>query len=339
MQGFISMFAKTLVTGFFLVGCSQLIAKPAHLPDQARPAQAGMGPNVLEITAKGLVLEGPGEVASGWTTIRLNNASGMLHFAVLERLPEDGEGNQITVADAQREVAPVFQNFMDSFNGEPLSAPDAGFELPPWFGDIVFLSGPGLVAAGRSAETTLYLEPGTYMLECYVKTNGRFHSFNPDFDPANPDPADYGMVMELTVTDKVARAREPEATIDITVSSTDGIQVADDIRPGKHTVGVFFEDQMLYEHFLGHDVHLARLHEDTDLFELSQYMNWTLADGLETPAPVEFLGGTHEMPAGGTAYFEVLLTPGTYAWIAEVPFALERNMLKVFTVGPEAAAH
>jgi hypothetical protein len=333
MHQFMSVLAKTLVAGFFLVGCSQLIAQPAHLPDQAR-----IGPNVLEITAKHHSLEGPGEVASGWTTIRLNNASGLVHFAVLERLPIDSNGNQITVEDTQREVAPVFQNFMDSFNGVPLSAPDAGFALPPWFGDIVFLGGPGFIAPGRTAETTVYLEPGTYMLECYVKTNGRFHSFNPDFDPANPDPADYGMVMELTVTEKVARAKEPKATIEITVSSTSGIEVADDIRPGKHTVGVFFAEQILYEHFLGHDVHLARLDADTDLFALSEYMNWTLPEGLETPAPVAFLGGTHEMPAGRTAYFDVLLTPGTYVWIAEVPFALERNMLKTFTVGPEATA-
>ena len=330
MQRSSHLLSSLFLASIYLGGFNAQIAQAGNLPDTVTG-----GPNVVDITATHLSLEGDHEVASGWTTIRLNNASGMLHFAVLQRLPKDSEGNQIDVLDMQREVAPVFQNLMDSFNGAPLSAPDAGSDLPDWFGDIVFLSGPGFISPGLAAETTLFLEPGTYMLECYVKTDGRFHSFNPAFDPADPDPADFGMVMELTVRDQRSEANKPEASIDISISSTDGIQVTDDIRPGKHTVGVFFEDQAQYEHFLGHDVHLARLNGQTSVGQLSDYMNWTLPDGLETPTPVAFLGGTHEMPAGETAYFDVLLKPGTYAWIAEVPSALERNMLKIFTVAPE----
>ena len=63
-------------------------------------------------------------------------------------------------------------------------------------------------------------------------------------------------------------------------------------------------------------------------------MDWTQPTGLETPAPAEFLGGTHEMPAGGRAYFTVRLEPGRYAWIAEVPSPVEKGMLKTFTVPP-----
>jgi hypothetical protein len=105
---------------------------------------------------------------------------------------------------------------------------------------------------------------------------------------------------------------------------------------GYHTVAVDFIDQIVHENFVGHDVHLVRLDEDTDLEALERWMNWTLPEGLETPAPAVFLGGVNEMPAGSTGYLAVSFEPGTYAWVAEVPGASGKNMLVPFTV-PEAA--
>jgi hypothetical protein len=64
-------------------------------------------------------------------------------------------------------------------------------------------------------------------------------------------------------------------------------------------------------------------------------MDWTRPDGLETPAPVTFVGGLNEMAAGATGYFTVTLEPGRYALLAEVTNPGEKGMLKTFTV-PEA---
>jgi hypothetical protein len=251
----------------------------------------------------------------------------MIHFAVLQRLPEG-----IALKDQQEQVAPVFQKGMDLLNaGETDAAMEKFGELPEWFGQIVFMSGPGLTSAGQTAETSVYLEPGTYLLECYVKTNGVFHSYN-------PLPSAYGMVHELTVTEESSNAAEPSATLTITLSSARGVEVQGDLTPGEHTVAVYFEDQQIHEHFLGHDVHLVRLESDTDIEELAIWMDWTQPTGLETPAPAEFLGGTNEMPAGGTAYFTVRLEPGRYAWIAEVPGPAEKGMLKIFTVPPNGGS-
>lgn len=295
----------------------------AASPGAERQQSPSTSTNVVDITGIGLDLLGPSEIPSGWTTFRLHNASEMLHFAVLERMPEG-----IGVAEQQAEVAPVFQEGMDLLNAGEVDAALAKFgELPAWFGDIVFMSGPGFVAPGRTAQTTVYLEPGTYMLECYVKTNGVFHSYN-------PSPDEYGMVLELTATEEASAAAAPEPTLNITVSSERGFEVDDDVAPGNHTIAVYFEDQMAHEHFLGHDVHLVRLQENTDLEELATWMDWTQSGGLETPAPVEFIGGTHEMPAGETAYFTAVLYPGRYAWIAEVPDPAGKGMLKTFTVPP-----
>lgn len=285
-------------------------------------------PGLVEITARGLTLEGPDEIPSGWTTLRLANESGMIHFAALQKVP-DGIG----IEDQQAEVAPVFQEGMDLLNAGDVDAALAAFgKLPAWFFEVVFLGGPGLTSAGESAETTVHLEPGTYLLECYVKTNGTFHSFN-------DDPETYGMVMEITVTEEDSRARAPRPTIDLAISSGEdlysgGITGDDPVRPGRHTVAVHFEDQAVHEHFLGHDVHLARLGPDADLAELATWMNWTGPTGLDTPEPagVEFLGGIHEMPAGETGYFDVLLTPGCYAWVAEVPDPAGKGMLRTFSV-------
>ncbi len=278
-------------------------------------------PNVIDVTARGLVFDAPAETPSGWTTIRLKNESGLAHFALVQRPPSG-----IGIKDHQEEVAPVFQAGMDLLNaGKPDAAMQKFGELPEWFSQIVFLSGPGLTTAGQTSQTTVYLEPGTYLLECYVKTNGVFHSYN-------PSPSAYGMVHELTVTEERSTAPEPVATLEITLSSERGIEVQGDAVAGEQTIAVHFEDQKAHENFLGHDVHLARLNDDTDIQQLATWMDWTQPTGLETPAPAEFLGGTHEMPAGGTAYFTVRLEPGRYAWIAEVPSPDGKGMLKTFTV-------
>jgi hypothetical protein len=158
-----------------------------------------------------------------------------------------------------------------------------------------------------------------------VKTDGIFHSYN-------PDPSVYGMVREFKVTEQASGAPEPSPTIRITLSSDRGIEVDGDPLPGEHTVGVLFEDQTTHENFAGHDVHLMRLTVDTDLDRVARWMDWSQPMGLETPAPAEFVGGTNELPAGGTAYFNVRLEPGRYAWVAEVSRPAEKGMLRVFTV-------
>lgn len=317
---FTAVLAVAIAVAFGSSGCSGRDDTPEHPVDEPAVDE----PTVVEITALGLTFEAPDEIPSGWTTFQFNNESGMIHFAILQRLP-DGMG----LVEQQEQVAPPFQQGMDLLNAGESDAAMAKFgELPEWFGQIVFMSGPGFTSTGQTAETTVYVEPGTYLLECYVKSNGIFHSYN-------PSPSVYGMVHELSVTEDSSGLPEPDATLRITLSSERGIEVEGDPLPGDHTVAVHFEDQQIHENFLGQDVHLVRLEDDTDIDALAVWMDWRQPTGLETPAPATFLGGTHEMPAGGTAYFNVDLAPGRYAWIAEVPRSAEKNMLKLFTVPPD----
>ena len=281
-------------------------------------------PGVVDVIARGMTLVAPDEIPSGWTTFRFRNETPMIHFAVVERLP-DGQG----IESQQAEVAPVFQDGLDLLSAGEVDAALRRFgDLPAWFGEIVFLGGPGLTSPGRTSQATVFLEPGTYLLECYVKTNGVFHSYN-------PDPSINGMVHEFTVTDESSEAVEPSSTIQIEISTAGGIEVEGKLVPGEHTVAVRFVDQTVHENFVEHDIHLVRITDDLDIAELERWMDWRQPMGLQTPAPAVFLGGSNEMPAGTTGYFTVVLESGDYAWVSEVPGSSDKGMLKLFSIGPE----
>jgi len=308
-----------LFTILTLFGCSQRSDQTHTAEAQEIQEAISDSPGLVQVKAVGLTLEAPDEIPSGWTTFRLSNETDMVHFGYIYRVPE-GKG-----VEDHKQLAAIFQNFMDDFNEKPRSAPDAGVEIPEWFSKVVINGGPGLISPRKIAETTVFVEPGTYLMECYVKTDGILHSYN-------PAPDGYGMVHEFTVTEENNGVQAPMPTINISVSAETGLNVSGDITVGSHVVGVNFLDQKVHENFAGHDVHLVRLSEGTDLDEVEAWMDWTKPTGLQTPAPADFLGGTHEMPEGGTAYFHVDLKPGSYAWISEVPNAEEKGLLVPFEV-------
>ncbi len=301
-----------VMLGIGICGCA---------PEAPQVAVSGGETNVVEIVARGLKFEAPATAPAGWTTFRFRNESPMVHFALVQKLPEG-----IELADQQEQVAPVFQEGMNLLNaGNSDEAMQAFGRLPAWFHEVEMFGGPGLVSGGGVAETTVYLEPGTYLIECYVKTGGVFHSFN-------PAPGMLGMVAQLEVSDEITPAMPPIPTLEVRLSSEAGIELRGVPTAGKHVVKVHFADQKAHENFVGHDLHLARLSAQTDLDRLQTWMDWSEKTGLETPAPVQFLGGTNELPAGGDAYVQVVFQPGEYLWIAEVPGAAAKNMALEFTV-------
>ena len=162
-------------------------------------------------------------------------------------------------------------------------------------------------------------------MECYVKTGGVFHGYN-------PDPDVYGMVHEFKVTDEASGASEPIATVQVDISSTNGIQIEGEMVSGAQTVAVRFSDQIVHENFVGHDIQVVRISDELNLGDLQEWMDWTRAAGLQTPAPAQFLGGLNEMPAGSTGYFNVILEPGRYALISEVPNTASKGLFKEFVV-------
>ncbi len=286
------------------------------------PCTAGSGPaHYFDVVARGLEFDAPAATRPGWNTVRFRNEAGMVHFALIERLP-DGIG----LRQQQDEVAPVFQQGMDLLAAGDADAAQAAFGgLPAWFSEVIFLGGPGLTGPGGFAAVTMYLQPGNYLLECYVKTAGVFHSYN-------PDPGGDGMVRAFTVAGDEVSAPEPSPNLTISISGDRGFEISGDAVTGDNTIRISFDDQQLYGNFVGHDLHLVRLEADTELPQLERWMDWTRVDGLQTPAPARFIGGVNEMPAGSVAYLHVSLDPGRYAWIAEVPDPAGKGMMRVFDV-------
>lgn len=303
------------------------------------------GPNLVEVTTfhdhdanEHQFRVSEEEVPSGWTTFRLNNRTHYDHFYLLYKVPEAAieaaEAADQTVLDHwhQSVTVPFQQEWNPYINGEIEFGDFVGnlFEAvlssAPWFVEAGTMGGPGITAAGQSSETTVFLSPGTYVAECYVKDeNQEFHSYN-------------GMLDVIKVTDNSSGEKEPRTTMDVTISQS-GIDFEESVRPGMHNVAIHFEEQPTggYGHLLGHNVQLVRLEDGYDqalLDELGAWMDWTTEEGLVDRAPTgaTFLGGSMEMAGGKKAYYHVNLKPGNYAWIAEVPDPAAKNMLKTFKV-------
>jgi len=274
--------------------------------------------NVVEIITNNMDFQMPDTIKSGWNTFLYKNLSTQTHFFLIDKYP-DGK----TLEDAKTLVVPHFENGMKLINEGKSEEGFAEFgKLPSWFSDVKFLGGSGLISPGLTAETMINLEPGYYLIECYVKmSDGVFHNA-------------MGMLEELVVLDINSGNKVLEATVNIDISSTEGIVFKDSILSGNHIFLVNYKDQIVHENFVGHDINLVKLDNNAKLEVLEKWMNWADPKGLIDPAPAGFifLGGLNDMPAGNKGYFTAMLEPGNYALISEVPDALSKNMLKTFKV-------
>ncbi|HUG13101.1 MAG TPA: hypothetical protein VMM36_18945 [Opitutaceae bacterium] len=271
----------------------------AHASHTPKFPPAGLG--TVDIVARDYMFEMPARIPSGWTEFRLFNAGMAPHFALISLLPEGR-----TLADYGRDIGAAFGHALKAIAEDKGDRARAyailGEQIAPWFAEVKQMGGPGFIEPGGLAITTAKLVPGTYVVECYIKTDdGRFH-------------ADLGMVRTLVVTQEDSGADEPLADARITLSNGK-IEVAGGIARGKQIVAVDFDEHP--EAGLGNDVHLVRLEKDGDLDAAIRWVDWMNLDGLTHHTPARFLGGTQEMPIGSTAYLTIDFEPGDYAWIAE----------------------
>ena len=286
-------------------------SEPEVVEDGGDLAPATEAP--VEVVARDYAFAAPDSIPSGWTTFRMVNEGNEPHFFLLSRLP-DGK----SIEDYGREVGAAFDSVWSALESGSISKAEAGAMLgrllPAWYADVQLMGGVGLLAPGRTAETTARLVPGSYVMECYVKTgDGRFHS-------------ELGMVLPITVSTEASEGEAPMSDLDITLSNA-AMVVEGQPTAGEHTVAVHFREHP--EAGLGNDVHLVRLEDGASAEEIVSWMDWMNLDGLRAPAPAPFLGGTQEMPVGETAYFQAILEPGRHAWISET--AAER-LVQEFSV-------
>lgn len=284
-------------------------------------AQAPSEPPIVQLRALGMNFEGPSQIPAGWTTFRFSNVSGMTHFAIID-VPPQG----ITAREMNDSLMAPFQEAMDAMNDEDNEALNAAFaKFPAWVADLGRAGGPGLLSPGLTGQTTVYLQPGHYVIECYVKSDGVFHS-------TSPGEGKLGMVMDLTVTEVENGASEPVPDATLALRNTGIELVSGEISAGTNTLRVDFLEQQALPSFVGNDVHLIRVNGPEAISEANDWMDWRTKTGLQDPAPVQFLGGINDLPAGKHGYFTVELEAGDYAFVAEMPDPLAAGFVLPFSV-------
>jgi len=288
----------------------------------SEPEQTEVSPsNILVLQVEGLSFTGPDTIKSGWTTIRVVNEGGMTHHALVYRLPE---GITAEMVD-EMVVEPIQASLSAAIAGDFERAAEISASMPAWVADLEWLGGPGMMSDGVTGEATMYLEPGNYIVECYVKTNGVQHNYN-------PVPGEFGMVFPLTVLPEDGGMAEPDANVTLTLTN-EGYEITDGaFINGYNTVRANFEEQRSYNDFVGHDAHVFRIEDDTDVDAAAAWPDFFPLDGQQTPAPARFVGGIHDMPQGVTGYFKLNLEPGDYGITAEIPDAMQSGFFHKFTI-------
>jgi len=290
-----------------LVACQPSRPDPAEEPETTGTAEAATAgasdAHVVEVTSTDYAFTAPPSVPSGWTTWRMTNEGEQTHFLLLWRLPEDRN-----FGDFASDISQPFNELYAEYRAGDLEQEEffeeLGAALPDWFGSLERRGGPGFTAPGRISQTTVQLEPGEYVMECYVRA--------PDEEGVKFHNA-LGMLRPLVVTEEGSGASPPEADLEITLLNYE-LAVEGEPGRGEQTVRVHVTEEP-EGGLLGHNVQLVRLDGDTTVEEVAAWMDWV--DALQPPAPAEFIGGAEQMQAGLTSYFTVDLEPGRYAWISE----------------------
>lgn len=267
-------------------------------------------------------------LSSGWTTFEYTNLTDEVHFFQIYKYP----GNQ-TVEDTKTEVMPSFE--------EAVELAQSGVEFPDFMTPLFALDpdilewvlgqteygGIGIVSPGETAVTTIDLPAANYFIECYMK--------DPDKTLHAAAANDHKGLAGFSVTEAANDLEPPRSTVTVNISTSDGIEWDDRIRPGKNIFEVQYNNPLGPVEFVYFpDVQLVKLLEGYKIEELNEWLALFSLNGLVTPAPdnMIFMGGSQNMPAGSTAYFEAKLKPGNYAFFSEVPMPQGKGMLKEFTV-------
>jgi hypothetical protein len=285
---------------------SQLIGKQGHYK--------------VTVKATDYAFMAPNEIHSGWITFVLNNEeANNTHELSIGRIP-DGVSYQEYLDEYVGAWETVLKEFQDGkFESSEIHS-RVDELLPEWSDEVKYLSSRGLVSPGRSAEKTIYMEPGKYTLDCWAKTSDGFIHLS------------RGMTRPITVTEESANSSEPAPESNITLHQNE-IEVNWSASLGRHTFALNLDE--------GNDgrpvhrnIHLIKLNKDTNLQAVNTWLDWYRIGGLRTPAPVDFLGGVSTYYAdaeAGPAYFSVDIDkPGQYAWIVQVEEG--KQLWKKFTV-------
>ena len=278
---------------------------------------------VVEVVAYDYAFAAPEEVPSGWITFELNNERAHeIHEISIARIPEG-----ISYEKYLNEYVGAWEILLQNFQDGEIERSELGARaqelLPEWEREnsVEYINARGLLSAGRTGSKTIYLEPGNYAMDCWVKNeDGVIH-------------ISAGMTRPLTVTEESSNSPEPTPEASVTLFE-DAIAVENwEPQTGHHQFAMYMVSDEDGNGF-HNNVHLIRVEEGTDLHEVNKWMDWYSIGGLRAPAPADFLGGssTYDTELGeDAAYFSLTITePGEYAWIVHT--RPDNTLWKIFSI-------
>ncbi len=275
------------VMGLLLVGSG---CRATDVMSASRPAvSAAPPPRVVEWEARDYSYEAPDTLPSGWVTIQMRNHGPEPHHGQLLRL-NDG-------------VTP--QAFSQALQQEGESA----IRL------TTLVGGPAVVDAHRTAEVTVNLKPGAYVIACFVPS--------PDGVPHLAK----GMLKAIDVTAADPSTAGPPASQGKLTMRDFSFEMPDALPIGRTTYEVSNVGVQ------PHELVVVRIAEGRTVDDV---IAWYRAPS--GPPPFEAVGGINALSNGETGYMTLDLEPGAYAAVCVVPETVSRvphlhlGMVKAFAV-------
>jgi hypothetical protein len=240
-------------------------------------ADAAAKSRVVTVHAKEFAFDIPKSIPAGPTTFRLVNDGKESHHLSIIKL-EQGK----TIADF----------------GEALK----GGAPPEW---AVAYGGPNAAVPGQTIAATIDMEPGNYVVVCFIPSPGE-----------QAPHAMKGMIAPLTVTaGGVAQAgaaaaesmEDPKPDLHLVMKEY-GYQFSKPVTAGKHTIHVMNE---------GTQDHEAVMLKMAPGKHIADFNAWVMGK-MQGPPPARTVDGIAGMAVGRTAVITADFTPGTYAIICFV---------------------
>lgn len=233
--------------------------------------------------------DGPDHLQAGLTTLRLHNRGQVPHQLQLLRLM-DGK----TPADLAKALR---------------AAPT---QVPGW---AKHMGGPNGVESGHTAEATVFLEPGAYVIICLIPTKDqRPHAV-------------LGMQKILQVHDSGADRPTFTGTVHMAMFDYEYV-VVQDLKSGPQTFYVVNRGRQ------PHQVSLVQLENGA----APEDMLKAFGPAAGSPLQGKLLGGMASLEPGGRGMFTASLTPGRYAMMCLFPDPASpdshaaKGMVMTFTV-------
>jgi hypothetical protein len=277
--------AVAIAAVVLVVGCQRAAPAPA-----TAQANAQVATSVVDIMATDYAFQAPDTFPAGLVKLRLMNHGQEVHHAQVLRL-NDGV---------------TFDQLMSTFQAEG----DAALRL------VTVDGGPGALNSAKSAEVTVDLKPGSYVLACFV---------------AGPDGVPHlakGMLKPFSVapdsTQPSVAAPETKATMTLRDFTFD---IPDTVPAGPVTYRVVNSGPQ------PHELNVIKLVPGKTANDV---LAWE--QNPSTPPPFEAVGGMNGLSAGVDGYMTVDLQPGQYAAICNIPDPqtglphAQLGMIREFTV-------